>query len=292
MDLRLHLNLETLATVGSSVAFTMAIGAIIYFAWDALHRWADRYTARFDAFGLWGVYERSLVWIPRTAAACARSLQHGRLPGYTMLVAGAAAAAIAAALLAGRANLALPGWQAPGLAMLGACAVVAAGALFACFVRNRLVLLLVAGFAGYGSAVVFLYAGAPDVAFTQFTVETAFVVVAAAVLLAMRRQGRDRALPEGLRTGPLLLAGMLSAVLVLALMVAVALPFDDAISRYFAEASVPDAHGRNVVNVVLVDFRALDTLGEMSVVLMSLLAALPLLGAVRSRRGIKREGEQ
>jgi multicomponent Na+:H+ antiporter subunit A len=45
------------------------------------------------------------------------------------------------------------------------------------------------------------------------------------------------------------------------------------------------AHGRNVVNVILVDFRALDTLGEITVVMLSLLAAVPLLRAVRPRRG-------
>jgi multicomponent Na+:H+ antiporter subunit A len=46
---------------------------------------------------------------------------------------------------------------------------------------------------------------------------------------------------------------------------------------------VPEAHGRNVVNVILVDFRALDTLGEIAVVMLSLLAALPLLQALRGR---------
>ena len=47
---------------------------------------------------------------------------------------------------------------------------------------------------------------------------------------------------------------------------------------------MPAAQGRNVVNVILVDFRALDTLGEITVVMLSLLAAVPLLRAVRTRR--------
>jgi multicomponent Na+:H+ antiporter subunit A len=46
---------------------------------------------------------------------------------------------------------------------------------------------------------------------------------------------------------------------------------------------VPEAYGRNVVNVILVDFRALDTLGEITVVMLSLLAALPLLQVMRTR---------
>ena len=50
--------------------------------------------------------------------------------------------------------------------------------------------------------------------------------------------------------------------------------------EYFARASLPLAHGRNVVNVILVDFRALDTLGEITVLAV---AALGVLGLLRLR---------
>jgi multicomponent Na+:H+ antiporter subunit A len=70
-------------------------------------------------------------------------------------------------------------------------------------------------------------------------------------------------------------------VLTLWMLVAVGGVFDPVLSQFFAETSVPAAHGRNVVNVILVDFRALDTLGEITVVMLSFLAALPLLQAVR-----------
>jgi len=63
------------------------------------------------------------------------------------------------------------------------------------------------------------------------------------------------------------------------------LPLDASLSTWLAQASVPQAHGRNVVNVILVDFRALDTLGEIAVVAFSLLAALPLLAGLRDLRG-------
>jgi len=64
-----------------------------------------------------------------------------------------------------------------------------------------------------------------------------------------------------------------------------ALPPDSTLADGFGAASLPLAHGRNVVNVIIVDFRALDTLGEITVVVFSLLAALPLLGAlIRARR--------
>jgi multicomponent Na+:H+ antiporter subunit A len=88
----------------------------------------------------------------------------------------------------------------------------------------------------------------------------------------------------GWRPGAALVAIAFGAVITGLLLVATAVPFNDALTRYFAETSVPDAYGRNVVNVILVDFRALDTLGEITVVLLSLLAALPILQATRRRR--------
>jgi multicomponent Na+:H+ antiporter subunit A len=74
--------------------------------------------------------------------------------------------------------------------------------------------------------------------------------------------------------------GTVIAALVLA---ATAGPFDPVLTQYFAERAVPDAHGRNVVNVVLVDFRAVDTLGEIAVVGASFIATIPLLLLVRAR---------
>ena len=78
----------------------------------------------------------------------------------------------------------------------------------------------------------------------------------------------DSALGMGLATALLLLLASAPAL-------------DTALTDFFAQASVPDAFGRNVVNVILVDFRALDTLGEVTVVMLSFLAAWGLLAAAR-----------
>ena len=62
------------------------------------------------------------------------------------------------------------------------------------------------------------------------------------------------------------------------------LPADRSLAEWFAANSLTEAHGRNVVNVILVDFRALDTFGEIAVVAFSALAAWPLLRTMRKRR--------
>ncbi|NIC40690.1 hydrogen gas-evolving membrane-bound hydrogenase subunit E [Aquabacterium sp. A08] len=275
----------------ASVAVTLAAGLTVFLLWDPLHRLFERVAARTGPFGMVRLYERALQGIPRLAAGATRALQHGRLPGYGLLLLGSASLALGALALPIASGLDWPAWQAPGWGWLGGCALVVAGAVLALFQRDRLVLLLATGLVGYGSAVLFLFGGAPDVAFTQFVVESVFVIVAASVLIKLRQQGRGQGLREaGWRPGAALVAAVFGAVVAGWLLLSVAVPFDASLSAFFAERSVPEAHGRNVVNVILVDFRALDTLGEITVVMLSLLAALPLLQAVRAQ--MRRERRQ
>jgi multicomponent Na+:H+ antiporter subunit A len=52
---------------------------------------------------------------------------------------------------------------------------------------------------------------------------------------------------------------------------------DRSLTRFFESNSLASAHGRNIVNVILVDFRSLDTLGEIAVVVIAGLAAVALI---------------
>jgi multicomponent Na+:H+ antiporter subunit A len=238
-------------------------------------------------FGPEAWYRFLLDMLPRLAARLTRSLQHGRLPHYLLTLVGTIALALLALLAVAR-----PDWHWPALAplplpVLGAALLIAAGALAALFVRDHLVLLLVSGLVGYGSAVLFLFTGAPDLAFTQFAVETVFVVVAATVLLKVRSTPslcRMAATVGGLQLLPLGVALAFGGVMTALLLLVSGLPFDAALSDFYGAQSVPAAHGRNVVNLILVDFRALDTLGEIAVLLFALLAALPLLKLAGRKR--------
>jgi multicomponent Na+:H+ antiporter subunit A len=66
-------------------------------------------------------------------------------------------------------------------------------------------------------------------------------------------------------------------------------PFADRVSEFFRAASVPEANGRNLVNVIIVDFRALDTLGEITVLALAALAAAAVLAGTRQRRAADQE---
>ena len=79
------------------------------------------------------------------------------------------------------------------------------------------------------------------------------------------------------------LAGTIGLLVTLILLAATSHPLDMRLTEFFEKASYPEAHGRNVVNVILVDFRAFDTFGEISVVTVAALAAYALLRQRRDR---------
>ena len=80
-----------------------------------------------------------------------------------------------------------------------------------------------------------------------------------------------------LRTGDALLSTVFAGTLFVVLLSIAAKPFNPAITDYYAVTSLSEAFGRNVVNVILVDFRALDTLGEIAVVAFAAIAAWAVL---------------
>lgn len=276
--------LETRAVLATMGA-TLLAGAAIFWWWDPLHRLFQRPMRAMARFGFAAHYDRSLNWIPKAAAIVTRAVQHGRFSGYMTMAVAVLAVALAAAAAVALMAAGHPAWTLPPAGAIGGALLVAAGAIAAMFIAKRLVMVLAAGLVGYGSAILFLFAGAPDVALTQFSVETVFVIVATAVLLALRRTGLSFSTPERFRPAALAAAALFAAGLTGLMLATAAVPFDDVLSRYFAETSVPEAFGRNVVNVILVDFRALDTLGEVAVVMLSFIAAVALLRLAGRKTG-------
>ncbi|WP_264776311.1 hydrogen gas-evolving membrane-bound hydrogenase subunit E [Deinococcus aetherius] len=186
----------------------------------------------------------------------------------------------AAALIAGYAV-----WRAPQvfhpvgtppLALLPVAALLVAGAVGVLLARSRLTAVVVTGLTGFGSAAAFLALRAPDLALTQLLVEAVTVIL---FLLVFRSLPRSRDLPRTRWRYALDLllaasAGLGATLLVLAGVRFLAPP----ISPYYLANSYRLGGGRNVVNVLLVDFRGFDTLGEITVVGM---VALAVLGLVR-----------
>jgi len=263
----------------------LVFGILIYLLWDRLHKLLGR-IRHLENWGPEAWYRRSLEFLPKLAARQTRWIQHGLLPGYLLTWITIVSLSIIALLLAAPPVRAWPAVDTLTAPVLGASLLIAVGALTALFVRDHLVLLLVSGLVGYGSAILFLFTGAPDLAFTQFMVETVFVVVVASVLVRLRRMRAIQKAPVKGRLRPVALtvSVIFGGLLTLLALAVSGVPFDSTLTDFYGAQSLLAAHGRNVVNTILVDFRALDTLGEIAVLTFALLAGLPLLKRVRRQR--------
>lgn len=238
------------------------------------------------------VFDTTMFGLIRFAGWVTRLLHHGRLELYLVTVFAMLAIALAVPLfvLGGVAallpNAELGNWSAwlrwPELQLYEwaviALALVGLGAILAA--PNRLMAILALGVQGAAVALIFLLFGAPDLAFTQFMVEILSVVILALVMTRLRLDDKDRRPFEDLlRDGTLAL--VCGTGVSLLLMVVLTGTLDTRLSDFFTATSVPIAHGANIVNVILVDYRGFDTLGEISVVMAAGIAIAVLL---RSRQ--------
>jgi multicomponent Na+:H+ antiporter subunit A len=268
----------------TATELTLFVGLLLFVFWERLHRMLSG-MAHLDRFGPGAQFDHLLNGLSRLAAWHTKALQNGNLASYMRFTLAAIIVICVLTWLSAQPQSA--GFDTGLLyadghtwTLLAAAILVMAGALAAPFLHDRLALLMAIGVVGYGSAVFFLFAGAPDVAFTQLMVETVLVVVAAAVL---SQYGTPPHYTEP-RLFNAMIAIAAGAGTFLLLIHLFSLPADISLAEWFAEHSLTEAYGRNVVNVVLVDFRAFDTFGEIAVVAFSALAAWPLLRKLQKHR--------
>jgi len=271
--------------IGLSV-LTWILAGVIYWKLDAI-RDILRGVARVWTWGPDQGFDQFMFGLIRFSDWITRLFHHGRLEQYLILVFVALAVAIyTPMLLTGSLppvptvipELRFQEWGVLLIAVLGLFAVV--------FGRTRLVAIVSLGIQGFAVALIFLLLGAPDLGFTQFMVETLSVVILALVMTKLHLDQRDnRIFEEVIRDGGLaLICGVGLTTLLLAVL---RTDLDTTLTDFFTQTSVPIAHGRNIVNVILVDYRAIDTLGEIAVVMT---AGIAILALIRIRTGGAKRG--
>lgn len=264
-------------------AVTLALGIIVY---RLLARARGAAARLVEDIG-WGPdrgFDQAMRGLVLVSTRLARLTQPGRLEVYmTVTFAVLAATLLLPPALYGEwpAPPVWPADAAPHELAVAALAVVGVGAVLAA--KSRLAAILALGVQGFAIAVLFLLFGAPDLSFTQFMVETLSVVILALAMTRLRLEPRDhRPLREKIPDAAIALA--CGAGFGLYLLKVVQGRFDTALTDFFNLHSKTIAHGANVVNVIIVDFRGTDTLGEIAVVMITGLAILSLI-RIRKGRG-------
>lgn len=162
----------------------------------------------------------------------------------------------------------------------GLTLVIILATLFSITSRSRIVAIIAMGVVGYGISLIYMYYSSIDLAITQILVESLTVVMFVIILQRLPRFTQLSSRNTKIRD--LFISLAFGAVMTVLALKAIHVEFNHPVSDYFTKNSYTRAFGENVVNVILVDFRALDTLGEVTVLTIAALGVYVLLKTKKS----------
>ncbi|MEX0717214.1 MAG: putative monovalent cation/H+ antiporter subunit A [Planctomycetaceae bacterium] len=274
-DVELHLWHGFTLVLGISLAI-LAVGTFLYF----VRRPAGRLALPIDWIANRGParwYEGGIAALNAIAAGQTRLLQSGYLRRYLLIcISVAAGLAVFTYAERGRAMPSMSAWWREVRIHEGLIVVITFLALIAAVLsRSRLGAIAAMGAVGYGVALIYVLFGAPDLAMTQFVVETLTVILFVLAFHHLPGFARFSSRPAKIRDAVIAIGvGALMTTLVL---IANEVQVAKSISWFYAENSLDGGHGRNIVNVILVDFRGIDTLGEITVLAVAGIGVYALL---------------
>ncbi len=147
--------------------------------------------------------------------------------------------------------------------------------LYTVFTKSRLAAVAAMGVMGYAICMLFVIYSAPDLAMTQFSIDTLTVILFVLVLYKLPKYLTLSDYKMRIRDGVISLA--FGTIITLLILEVLAEPINSEVSDYYAANAYILAHGKNVVNVILVDFRGADTMIEISVLAIAAIGVFALL---------------
>lgn len=258
---------------------TLVVGALLYVFRSRVHA-TTRWLRGVAAHGPTWLHDRGLAALYAVAGGVARvSDRAAGTPSFLVALALLIVAVLPVFLALGLPEIPAERWDLEAHEAL-VLLMASAGALATLRASSPPAAVAALGVTGFSVAMLFLLLGGPDLALTQVAVETLAVLLLLAAL-------RGRRLPSIRETAPrriLYAVASLAVGGVFTLLALGATPDGElpATAAAMTAASVPEAFGRNVVNVILVDFRALDTMGEIFVLAIAALGVVALVRPTRS----------
>jgi multicomponent Na+:H+ antiporter subunit A len=228
------------------------------------------------------VYSGVVSGLDRVSRRIAPALQSASLRSYVLTVIVTAVALVTTAVATGGVLPEPRRWTPVHFHEAVLALIVVAAAVSAVFARSTMAAVLSLGTVGYGVAVLYALFGAPDLAMTQFAVETLTVVIFVLVFYKLRGFGDLSSRLVKARDAAVAVAA--GAVVMTLVLFVGASGTTSRLAGYFADAAPHLAHGLNVVNVILVDFRGFDTLGETTVLVTVAVGVRALLLIGREKR--------
>jgi len=251
------------------------LGGVLLFLLRSHVRRLGHYLRRFAGLNPSRLYDVGLDSLLGLARWQTRLFQHGVLRRYILLFVVIFGGLLLFSLL--QLQEGSIHWDLSGIHLLdiALAVVILLATLTVTRARSRMTAVVALGVVGFGIALIQVVYSAPDLAITQILVETLTVILFVFLFYRMPRFSDFSSTGRKVRDAVIALTcGGIVTVLVLK---AVSLQIEAPISEFHARNSAVEAFGRNVVNVILVDFRALDTLGEILVLSLAALGVVALL---------------
>ncbi|MGY3312187.1 multicomponent Na+:H+ antiporter subunit A [Peribacillus simplex] len=256
----------------------IAFGIILYKTfprWQKIHQWMP------ERLSLNALYDNGIRGLERSASSVMKFLMTGSIRTYLLSIFLFFILSLGFTLYWKDAFKLDTGNFAPiGLYELVLAAIIVISSIAILFARSRLTSIIILGAVGYTISLFFVLLRAPDLALTQLVIETISVSLFLLCffhlpLMASRKEERMT-----FRLNNALISIGVGVIVTLIALSAHSNKLFDSISSYYLENAYKEAGGKNVVNVILVDFRGLDTMFEISVLSI---AALGIFAMIKLR---------
>ncbi|SMX94003.1 multisubunit sodium/proton antiporter, MrpA subunit /multisubunit sodium/proton antiporter, MrpB subunit [Brevibacterium antiquum] len=260
-------------------AVTIAVGLLLFFVRDSFAKVQSTLPSGLDFHDL---YSKLISWMEKLALWVTSRTQRGSLPFYQSVIYLVLVAGIGLAVISNDTwNIEFKLVDTPLDFIVAAVLIIVAVA--ATRAKKRFTAVVVTGISGYAMVAYFAFVGAPDLALTQVLVETITIVV---FVLVLRRlparigQSTGRFTPAWRA----IIGAAVGVTMMFVVLIAAGVRVSDPVSVDFGQLAYEVGHGKNIVNVTLVDIRVWDTLGEISVLVAAGTGIAGLI-FVRGREG-------
>ena len=256
---------------------TLVAGWGVYLIRHKIRHLANRFNLN-NLFGPEAIYDKFIPSLLRISTAQTRFFQSGLLRNYLVTIAVCFVAMVLLVVGFGSFDVSLVDLFHSSVGFrLHEVLIVVIMLVALCVLitsNSRLTVIISMGLVGYSTALIFLFFGAPDVSMTQFLIETLSVVI---FILILNKLPLFLKIPRALSLRMIIPALLFGFTISFLLLWVLQTDIDPSLKEYFVQNSFVQARGRNIVNVILVDFRGLDTLGEITVLMIASLGGYSLL---------------
>ncbi len=256
-------------------ALTVALGVLVFKYRHSVILFAEKINLRFFGREFSNIFFKLIDLFLLLTKEQTKAIQHGYHRYYLMTVFVVASVLVWIQIWNADPVILELNFREMPLNLVAVVALIIAATFSAVVSHSRVVALIAMGVIGFGITIIFIAYSGVDLAITMILVETLMIILALAVLYHLPKYVKYS--DTGARMRDALVAAMVGGFMMVLVLQAGTTLVEAPISDYFKQTSYSEAFGRNIVNVILVDFRALDTLGEITVLAVAALGIYSMI---------------